>query len=223
MALKFVVDSIDEIDTSLRSHYVEENGKFTLVTQGDHPKVAEFRDKNVALLKAAAKFDGIDLDAIKGDRDKIAALEAKLATTPQLESELQVERTARVAAEVKANRAVLRDTLRATALAAGVLPAALDILLDKAEPAFEVKNDGVQARVFSASRPGELMTPQEWVAGAIHEFPFLFGASSGSGSHPKRGGGTGDGKRVLTNPTPQDLGRHASEIARGTVRIEYTT
>jgi hypothetical protein len=216
MALKFVIDSLEEVDPVLRSHYAAENGKFSLATHGDHPKVAEFRDKNVELLKTVAKFEGVDPNAVKADREKITALETQLAT----------ETSARAAAQQKADRGVLRDALRGKALAAGVLPAAVDILLDKAEPMFEVKGDALQARpnTFSPSRPGESLTPDEWVATAVHDFPFLFAPSVGSGADPKRAnGGTTDGKRVIRNPTARDLGENASAIAKGEVRIEYTT
>jgi hypothetical protein len=116
--------------------------------------------------------------------------------------------------------------LQAKAVAAGVLPAALDILLQKAESLFEVTNGAVQARpnTFSPSRPGELLTVDEWVTGATQEFPFLFATSGGGGAPARHGapGRTNDGKKVLTDPTSRELGQYASEIAKGTVRVEYT-
>lgn len=229
MALKFVIDTLDEIEPALQAHYVEEHGKFYLATQGDHPKLAEFRAKNVELLKAASKFEGIDPEVVKAERTRIAALEAQVAAAPaqfaELEAQLAAERTARTVAQEKADRSVLQDAIRGKALAAGVLPAALDILLDKAAPVFEVKDGVVQARpnAFSSTRPGELLTPDEWIGEAIREFSFLFAPSTGGGANPRSGGGgTSDGKRVLRNPTPQQLGEHSREIAQGTVRVEYT-
>src|SRR5437588_11993560 len=51
MALKLVIDTLEEVDAALRPHYVAQNGKHYLATQGEHPKVAEFRTKNVELLR----------------------------------------------------------------------------------------------------------------------------------------------------------------------------
>ena len=34
-------------------------------------------------------------------------------------------------------------------------------------------------------------------------------------------GMTLDGRRVLRNPTPKDLGQHSKEIANGTLKVEY--
>jgi hypothetical protein len=235
MALKLVIDKIEDVEPVLRPHYTEDNGKFTLATQGEHPmaaKVAEFRSNNIALQKTVtelqSRFEGIDPEAVKADRGKIATLEAQVAAAPtritELETQLATEKTARTKAEARADRGVLNDALRTHALSAGVLPAALELLLDKAAPVFEVKDGVVQARpnTFSPSRPGELITPSEWVASAVQEFPFLFAPSSGGGANPRRGAGGGDGKKVLTNPTPRELGAHASEIAKGTVRVEYS-
>jgi hypothetical protein len=79
--VKAVINSLDEIDEALQAEYEEQNGKFVLKIEGDHPsiakvvldanekvtaaqrdakkQVAEFRDNNVALLKllGAEGFD----------------------------------------------------------------------------------------------------------------------------------------------------------------------
>lgn len=226
MAVRFTIDKLEDVEAGLREHYVAENGKFYLATQGDHPKVAEFREKNITLLRDLARFDGIDPEAVRVDRLKLTELEkakpdGRVAT---LEAELVAEQAARAEAQKKVNRGVLRDTFRAKALAAGVLPAALDICLDKAEPIFTVVNETVQARpnTFSKSRPGELLTPDEWIVESTKEFPFLFGRSAGGGADPKPGGGCAN-VRELRDPTPQQLGEHASAIAKGDVKVRYSS
>jgi hypothetical protein len=219
MALKFTVDTLDEVEEPLRQHYVEDNGKFTLAT--DHPKIAEFRENNIRLTKELAKFEGIDPVAVKADREKITTLEAQIASTPQRVAELESQLAT---AQQTANRSVLRDQLRDKAVKCGVIPQAIDILLDKAESAFEVKDGAVQAKAFSTTTPGERMTAEEWLLSTTQEFPFLFHPSSGAGAAPsKSNAGGGNGKTVLRDPTPQQLGELASDIKKGLVVVEYTS
>ncbi len=48
MALKVVIDALSDVDAALRSHYEQKDGKFHLAMQGEPPKLAEFRDRNIA-------------------------------------------------------------------------------------------------------------------------------------------------------------------------------
>jgi hypothetical protein len=221
MAVKFVIDKLEDVDEALRPHYVAENGKYRLDTQGEHPKVTEFRVTNIEQKKELAKFDGIDPEAVKAERLELAELKRAQPTVAELQAELARERSARTDAQQRADSVRVRDTLRTKALAAGALPAALDMILDKAEPQFTIVDNAVQARpnVFSRARPGELLTPDEWMADAIREMSFLFGRSSGGGATHHRGV-SGDARiRELHNPTPQQLGEHAAAIARGEIKV----
>lgn len=85
MALKAVLESLDDVDEGLRSHYTkdEETGKFRLEAEGLVPKVKvdQFRQNNLELtnqlkdLQAKVKqFDGIDPEEyarLKADLDKL--------------------------------------------------------------------------------------------------------------------------------------------------------
>ena len=236
MPLKPVIDRLEDIALPLREHYVKaEDGKFRLALDGEHPdtaKVREFRDSNTRLmaevepLKAKVKqFEGIDPAAIAADKAKAAELDATKAQLAARDAELATEKAARADAQKKADRGLLRDALRTKLLSVGVLPAALDIALDKAEPVFEVKDDAVVARPdhFSKAKPGEPLTPDEWILGAIKEFPFLWKQSSGGGASPTSSlfGGT-SGQNVLKDPTPQQLGQHAADIKSGKLKVEYS-
>ena len=98
MAVKYVIDRLEEVSAPLREHYVKGEGdKFYLATQGDHPKVAEFREKNVALMK---KFEGIDPEIVAADRVKLAELEKAKPNEriAALEAELTTEKGIRAAA-----------------------------------------------------------------------------------------------------------------------------
>jgi hypothetical protein len=229
MALKYVIDTLEEVDATLRPHYVPENGKFSLATQGEHPKVTEFRSSNVELLKERdtlkAKYADIDPDAVKADRVKLAELQNAKPTEriAELETQLAAEKKARTDAEQQANKSRVRDVLRVKAVAAGVLPAALEILLDKAIGTFTIDGDSVvpKANIFSPTRPGERLTPDEWMATAIKDFAFLFGASAGGGAGEHRSGG-GSAANELRDPTPQQLGQYAREIKSGALKVVYT-
>lgn len=201
----------------------------------DDSKLAEFREKNIALLKEVdalkeslkefeafkTKYEGIgDPEAIKAERLKLAELEK---TTATLETQLAAEKAARTEAQEKATKSRVRDALRVKALPAGVLPAALDIFLDKAEGIFTMEGDVVKAKpnTFSPTRPGELLTPDEWIANATRDLSFLFAPSKGSGAIGNHGTTGGSRSGELRNPTPQQLGENAAAIARGDLKVVY--
>jgi hypothetical protein len=228
MTLKLMIDKLEDVEAALRSHYVEENGKFYLATQGEHPKVAEFRTTNVALLKERddlrTRFEGIDPETVKPALAKLAELEKAKPDVriAELETALATEKAANADAQKRATRSILRDTLRPKLLAAGALPAALDIALDKAD-CFIVVNDAVQAKpnTFSKTRPGEPITPDDWIADTVREFPFLFGPTTGGGSGPGNKNSQTSATE-LRDPTPADLGRYSAEIAAGTMRVVHS-
>jgi len=230
MALKFTIDKLEEVEEPLRAHYVADGDKFRLDTQD--PRVSEMRESAINAKKERdalkARFDGIDPDAVKADRLKLNEL---LAAKPderiaELEGKLAAEATARASVQKKADRALLREVIGGKALKAGAQPAALDMLLDKAESVFGVVNDVVAATsAHSTNRPGEKLSVDEWLTAATKEFPFLFKASGGGGSAHRSSpfsGRTG-GARELVNPTPQQLGEHGAAISRGEIKVVYTT
>jgi hypothetical protein len=215
--LNFTITDPAAIPGPLREYYTKgADGKFTLDVDG-HPdtgRVSEFRSSNVELLK--------ERDALK---TKYAELEQAGGRVSALEAELAAEKKARTEAEQQAGKSRVRDALRGSALAAGALPGALEILLDRAVSTFTIDGDSVRAKpnIFSPTRPGELLTVEEWLVGEMKTSAFLFKPSSGGGGGDARpGGGGGDGKTVLKNPTPQQLGEHATAIRQGTVRVEYS-
>ncbi|MDO8795207.1 MAG: hypothetical protein Q7J25_11365 [Vicinamibacterales bacterium] len=243
MKLKPIIDDTTQVIGPLREFYAKgEDGKYHLSLDGEPPgyvkadKLAEFRSKNIALMQQAAKFEGVDLDAAKaaiakvaafGDLDpvaakaalaKVAAGDADADDVVKLKLDLATAQGTAASAQAKADRGVLREKLRDKLLAAGVLPAALDIALDKAEPIFTVKDDVLIAK---AGGPASV---DEWILSATSDFAFLFA--------PSRGGGSGGAKpsvlgasaaNVLRNPSPQDLGKYAAEIKSGKMKIEITT
>ena len=227
MALKLIRDTLDDLPEIEARHYAPTaDGKFTLVLEegpvefGASAKLATFRENNIALLKAN--------DVLKTEQARLAELLAREQPNDrvtELEAQLAQERTARATAEDTMARARVRDALRPKALAAGAIPGAVDILLDKAAPLFTVVNDNVvaQTNTFSRTRPGEPLTPNDWLSEALVTYPFLFEPSRGGGAGTSRGGGTGPGVRELRDPSPQDLGRYADDIRSGAVRVVHSS
>lgn len=112
MALKSVLDSLDDVDDTLRSHYAEKDGKFLLNVEGLVPKerLDSFRDNNIALkrerdeIKAArdelaAKYADVDLDAYNAAIAKQAAERDKKLIDAGKVEELFAERIGAMRAE----------------------------------------------------------------------------------------------------------------------------
>jgi len=225
MDLDYVVDSLDKVPAALRECYTEKDGRFHLNTKGEHPKVKEFRDTNILqkreldeLRPLKTKFEGIDPDTARASVTAAARL-------PAVEQELATEKAARVAAEIKSSESRVRDVLRVKGLAAGALPNALDMLLDKGVAKFTMEGDSIKARPneFSPNRPGEPLTVEDWLTSAAHEFSFLFAPSRGGGAHGGGRVGTTSNVQELLDPTPQQLGANAKLIKEGKVKVRYTS
>jgi len=184
------------------------------------------RTNNIDLIRERDDLKG----ALAAERAQLAAFEKAKPTEriTVLEAALALEKIARAEAQAKADRGLLRDALRTKLLSAGVLTAALDVALDKGEFFFEVKDDAVVARPdhFSKAKPGEPLTPDEWILGAIKEHSYLFKASSGGGASPSSSlFGHASNQKVLKDPTPQQLGDPATAAAlkSGKLKVEYST
>jgi len=84
MALPLTTDSLDSLDESVRSLYVEENGKFRLDIDGyedpanlktalqkERDAAKEAKRKLTAAEQFQAQFEGLDIDAVKGLLSKV--------------------------------------------------------------------------------------------------------------------------------------------------------
>ena len=204
-------------------------------------KLNEFRDKNIALtkeneaLKEAARalgeevealrplkaqLEGVDLAALTAAGLRAAELEK---TNAGLAEQLASEKSARAEAQGRAAKSVLRSTIADAFVKSGGKPQATDYIVGKAEAVFEVDESGaLKGKGFSPIRPGQRLTVDDFIATQARESEFAFAPSGGGGAAPSRGRSTGAGA-VLTNPTPQQLGAHAKEIASGATRVEYSS
>lgn len=247
--LKYVIDELVQVPGPLREYYAKSGvtGKFTLTADGhpDTAKLSEFRNKNIELLKELdelrplkAKYEGIDSDAAKAALANAADLTAKLAAfegvdtaeyhllkarpdvmarVAELETELTTEKAAHSATQFK-------NTITTEFLRVGGRESAVDFMVTEAAKVFAA--DGT-TKEFSTANPGVPLTVGEWIQQRLAVADFAFKPSKGGGAGPTQHGanhslGTHLRQNELRDPTPQQLGTHASDIAKGKLKVVYS-
>lgn len=215
-------------------------------------KVTEFRNNNIALTKELeelrplkTQFDGIDANAARFALAQVQELEKKGVKKPDdvaaqitaalndfttkvvdpLKAQLQTSETARQQAEKEAETSLLRTRVGEEFIGMGGKPGAMDFILSKAQNVFSIVNNEVIANEnqFSTNKPGEPITPVEWLAqqSISTDADFAFNASNGGGASPKAGEGKAGAKR-LVNPSPAELGANMDAIASGKIVVEHS-
>jgi hypothetical protein len=223
MPLKLVIDDLVQVPGPLREEYKKgTDGKFHLDVEEipDSAKVAEFRDKNVALLKEVeelrplkTKYQGIDPEAAR------VAL-AKSTDTAKLAADLAAEKAAHAATQ-------LRHTIVSKFLYVGGRASAVDFMAERGAKVFAMEDGKLTTKEFSASNPAEPLSVDEWMKQQIAVADFAFqpsrgGGAGGSGGSSTTKFGARSDQKILKNPTAQDLGANASDIASGKTKVEYT-
>ena len=223
MALKLTIDNLVEGPGTLRDEYKQgSDGKFHLTLDGDPPKLSEFRDRNIVLMKEVeelrplkAQFDGIDPEAVKADRLKLAELAAK-PDAAKLEADLAAERKAHSATQLT-NAVVTRF------LAMGGRASAVDFIAAEAAKVFAMEDGKLTANEFSPADPASPLSIEEWMQKQMAEKDYVFQPSRGGGARPSSSKfGARSNQRILKNPTPQQLGANATAIAKGDIKVEYS-
>jgi hypothetical protein len=187
----------------------------------DDPKLAEFRENNIKLTKEneeltkrvaelTTRYDGIDPDAVKADRAKLSELEKANAT----------ERAAHADTRKRADGFAIESAITDVFARNGGRPEARQFVIAQAAGQFTVENGEVKGTKFSPDRPGQPISVDEWVTLQTRQNAFCFLPSIGGGARPQSTGST-SGVKVLKNPTPQDLGRYAKDIAKGDLKVIY--
>ena len=191
----------------------------------DDPKLAEFRDKNIELMKELddlkKRFEGIDPDAVEADRAKLAEFEKAKPNEriTELETLLAAEKASRLDIQKRADASVIETQVTDGFLKSGGRPEARAFIVGQAAGVFTLENGKLISTKHSPDRPGERMSLSEWLSLQTREHAFCFFPSAGGGADPKRGGGSS--ARELRNPTPQQLGEHATAIAKGDLKVVY--
>jgi len=255
MALKATLQKteIDALAEPLRALYVEKDGKYVLDAEGLVPaadvhalktQVAEFRDKNIEVIKerdalktTVAKFDGVDPEefrtlkaeqeklkgkGVKGADDLQAVIDAAIAKANKpLVDKLAAEEQARLKAQQAADSARFRELVSADATKAGVTAKSLRHVLREAEEKFELKDGALVPRVGvkHPTEPLKELTPTDWLQDLAKSDDNLFAPSTGGGANGS--GGNGGSAKVLVNPSLAEKGKHIDDIAAGKVVVEY--
>lgn len=216
-------------------------------------KVVEFRDNNILLKKQVdellplkTQFEGLDPVAAKAALARVVELEKKgfkpgdditelmkqaveTAVNPLRES-IKAAQADTLAERKRADDSVLRSRIGEEFIKAGGKGKALDYIVERAREVFTVDGGVLKAlpSKFSAANPANPLGVPEWLATAAQEHDFAF-EPSGGGNAGGSGRATGSataarpGQTVLKNPTAAQLGEHSADIAKGKVRVEYTT
>ncbi len=222
MALKFRYRSKDEVPAEHLSLYVERDGAFVLDAEGatDKAKVDEFRTNNVALQnqlkELAARYEGIDPDAVKTLlADKARLEDEKLIKDGEVEK-LVEKRTKAVLADVEKRAKGAEEqaaSLSARLLEAeiernvveagtklGLRASAIPDIKARARSIFKIVGGAVAAVESDGRTPvfgqdgATPLTFDEWVTRQAVEAPHLFESSAGSGAVGHGSGGVGQRK-----------------------------
>lgn len=212
MALKFVLDSIDDLDDSLKPLYSKHtDGKFYLDVEGAvaKSKVDEFRDNNVSLKQQIEeltdKFGNVDLEKYQALLDKEALDDGKKRVTMEKVDDIVAERTKAMKTEhdnqitaltqakdglsSQLNGLLIDGAVRTSAVEAKVRSAALEDVVLRAKQTFKVvdgkaiAHDGEGAVIYGKDGSSPLST-SEWIGGLKTTAPHLFEDSKGGGAPP---------------------------------------
>ncbi len=220
MALKFKYQSKAEIPAEHAALFVERDGAFFLDAEGvvDKSKVDEFRTHNLALknqlAEFAAKYDGIDPDAVKTLLAEKAKLEdEKLIKDGEVEK-LVENRTKKILGEME--KRLQGAEQQASSLSAqlleieiernvveagtklGLRAPAIPDLKSRARSVFKISGGTILAVETDGQTPvfgRDGVTPltfDEWVARQVVEAPHLFEPSAGGGAVGNGSGGVGN-------------------------------
>jgi hypothetical protein len=235
MALEFQVDSLDTVDESLKSVYVEKDGKFNL----DADKYAEFKatglkNKNKELLgklgKASdglkkfekfAEFDDSDLEELlelrankdkpgekPGDDERIAQLE-KLhkKALDKITGEKGATETRAAELEKQVKHYQLTIPVRDAALKAGVLPEDLEVVMLDTQKRFGLNDEGKPVVLDEDGDPMDVSLDKFFSSLYKEQRPKFYAPSGAGGSGaPTNAGGGGSGK-TMKMAAFQELGR----------------
>ena len=220
MPLPFIVDSIESIEESQRTLYVEADGKFRLDIDGyEDPKglkSALQSERDAAktakqeLNQFKQQFDGLDIESIKqfatkAKQDETAKLIAEgkidqvLAQKTDLmrqdfESKLSEQTSRAQTLESK----VLNGFIATYAAQAGVQPEAIDLVNMLAQSQFKLDANGdpvavnAQGEVINGKDGKTPLSITDWLASLRESKPLLWGAPQGSGALGSKGGGKVD-------------------------------
>lgn len=212
-------------------------------------KLAEFRDNNRTLNGKVTEletklvtFKDIDPAKHKEMADKIKELEkkgvqsgsdvadlvqnaVKSAIKPFEEREVARAASEKAALE-RADRELLKSTLTAAGIAAGVDERAISDYVGRGMGKFKVVDGEVVARngdapIFQKAKPAEILTVDVWAADELpSEAPHLYKPSRGGGAGGNGGSGGGGAAKKIISSDPLEFGKNLEGIAKGEVIVQ---
>jgi hypothetical protein len=179
------------------------------------------------------RYRSLDLDEyerLKSNAEKLATKGVKqpddirsivLEAVEPLKVELETERAARQAAQRKSDQAQLRGEISTAFLDVGGQPKALEFITTQAEAVFEIVEGKLRARPgqYSKRDAGEPIKVAEWMDEQTRAVNFAFGQSGGGGATPSVGASPATNAAVLSDPSPEELGKHSKAISEGRMKI----
>ena len=221
MALKYLVEKLEDVAEEHRALYIPSNGKFVLQVEGavGKDKLEEFRNNNIQLQQQIDKFKNIDPakhkellelqrrlqeDELieKGEVEKLVNLRVT-TLKEQLEGQLNEANTKLTSANAQLGVLLVDNVVKDAAIQSGVHPMAVDDVLLRARGVYSV----VDGKPVAKDREGKTvygsdgttpMAPAEWVKGLQKTAPHLFQGFNGGGAG---GGGQNPGATDMANMT----------------------
>lgn len=223
MALKFIVNKLEDVPEAVRNLYRPEGEKFVLDAEGavSKDRLDEFRNTNIQLTQQLDKLK--DVDPVKyrellGIQQKIQEkqlIEAgKVDEVVELRVRTMREEMETTNASVTNERDVavrqlsvlmIDNAVKTFAIKHGVLPTAVDDVVLRAKAVFTVENGqpvpkSSDGKVIYGKDGKSPMPVDEWVQDLRKVATHLFQGSAGSGA----GGGTNQGRMDLSKMSAID-------------------
>ena len=214
MALKFVVNTLDEVPEANRALYKQVDGKFQLDVDGavDKSKLDEFRNNNNELKAQIDKYKDVDpvkyKDLMKiqqklqekellekGEVDQLVELRVK-NMREELEGQLTTTKTQLGTANASLAVLMIDNQVKGAAIKAGVQPSAMEDVTLRARQVFQIENGqavpkGPDGKVIYDAKGEKPITMEDWMVGlkksAPHLFIGSFGGGAGGGNNPGNG------------------------------------
>jgi cell division protein FtsB len=223
MALKFMLENLDDLDESLKGLYSKHtDGKYYLDVDGavSKSKIDEFRDNNISLKQQIEeltdKYGNIDIEKYQELMDKAALDDGKKRITMDKVDELVADRTRTMKEEhqnqlsqltttntelsSQLNGLLIDGAIRSAAVEAKVRTGALEDVVLRAKQTFKVVDGKAVAHddkdniIYGKDGTSPLST-KEWISSLKTSADHLFEQSKGGGA-----GGGSDNRGVSDKP-----------------------
>ena len=229
MALKYKIQTREEIPAEHAALYVERDGAFYLDAEGvtEKAKADELRDNNIALKKQIeeslrtateerqqlqAEKERLELIAQGHKPEEIEKLvtERLKVIKADLDKQLLAKSTELESANLRLTTIQIDQGVITVATKRGLRPTAIPDITSRARTVFKLVNGVPQAfepdgKTVRYGKDGiSPMTLEEWVDAQVTEAPHLFESNAGGGAASNGAGGAAGVNRSVKNPYRKD-------------------